>query len=816
MVGATKNPVQLNRSLNTSTGELRSPSYVNFLNISTTVDRLRGHLHGDNRNDDFYNLCIYLSRGIDYAVANNEIPDRASDLPELIKQVCQWAKDDIELRAGIMVLMISIKGACTNGWFSEKDNDELHTLRNKISTSFSSVSDMNSEESTLLNSISTVMLRFYPGMKMDKILAFFEAMPGFNATVKDFFIPNNGKSPGDNIYLFVAQTDNIETSSCIISPQHANFFLNGKAVDRTCSYKDPEPQIPTLVTEMVKYGTNILQVMGQYTGKCVIVIAYMSIVSNPIFPALPDYVPPPHSDNDTLEGPSKISLNCPISSGRIKTPVKGYLCKHYQCFDFDNYVDINSKKPLWGCPHCSQSVCFTDLRIDQTVVKILEEVGVNAVHVKISADGSWETVNEGDVFTDKQQDSPTLHCEFTTTLEPGADSMVPKERGNIDPNEGCNMDPNEGCNMDPKEGGDMDASNCHLEIDQKPSLAQLQMLNFEKVVSQGQSQLNSGNSLHIPTQAIGSSNTIPNVTMMAPVTDTFVDANSVIQTQTCASNDMHSQQLNSNNSSNGFGLRYPKPSVQQFTPFQMDQQQIMHMIAAPSSLNMGPQGWVQQDRSHVPSQPFQQFGPPKKLNVYRPATPHPLDNFNTRQHQSLNQVIPDSVPSAAQFYPQFRQGNLGPTNGLTIKQEPHHYNSAAAQQPIQNMSWTPPVPAQLQTFGSSIPLASSGQQRGQAQRPLEVSCNSPVVDPWHPTIPMQEAFSGQAYSDAMNEFIFHAIQPVQDTKPPLLKTPKPEISPHLQVQMDFNTNGPTYEFNISGSVIDGGSGGSGAGVLPYI
>ena len=92
------------------------------------------------------------------------------------------------------------------------------------------------------------------------------------------------------------------------------------------------------------------------------------------------------------------------SFSRIKTPVKGHSCKHLQvsnpclskncfiaftrtlefgkftllslpfpspcqCFDFNNYVGMNSRRPLWRCPHCSQSVCFTDIRIDQSMVK---------------------------------------------------------------------------------------------------------------------------------------------------------------------------------------------------------------------------------------------------------------------------------------------------------------------------------------------------------------------------------------------------------------------------------------------------------------
>lgn len=99
---------------------------------------------------------------------------------------------------------------------------------------------------------------------------------------------------------------------------------------------------------------------------------------------------------------------------------------------------------------------------------------------------------------------------------------------------------------------------------------------------------------------------------------------------------------------------------------------------------------------------------------------------------------------------------------------------------------------------------------------LEVSANSPVVDPWQPTLHMRGSLSGQAYLDAMNQFIFHPVQPMQAARPPVLNTPRPVIPPHLQVLMDYNINAHRYQYDASGSMLDGGSDGGGAGVLPYI
>ncbi|XP_022002146.1 E4 SUMO-protein ligase PIAL2 isoform X2 [Helianthus annuus] len=678
MAGVVINPAQApNGSTTSSCGKT--------FHISTAVDRLFAHVRGGLKNDvkEICNLCIHLSRGIDSAVSNNEIPDRALELPYLLKQVCQWTSDR-HLLTAIMVLMISMKGACRNGWFGEKDNEELHKIWTELATSFCSVRDMNFAENTANHSISTVLSRFYPRMKMGKILAFIEATPGYGAFVKDFHITKNAKSPNEEVCLFVAQIDNMETSSCITSPQLVNFLLNGKAVDRrTCISKDPGPQIPTPITDLVKNGTNLLQAVGQFNGKYIIVVAFMSVITNPSCPALPDYMPPVAAasdlDNDIVEGPSRISLNCPISFKRITTPVKGHLCKHLQCFDFENYVDINSRRPSWRCPHCSQSVCFTDIRIDQVMAKVLKDVGGTISHVNFSADGSWETFNECDDHADKQQDK-SLHQQSNPSTNTGGDIMD-LTKGDT--------------------GNDIDASNPHQENEKKPSLAQLQNQNecgtsdtrSNVAVSQGQSQtLMSGFNnmqLPLPTHAIGTSSTVTSPNLQGQS-----------QTENSAYS-MQYQQHNMNSMSNGYGQRYMTPSrqvtripiaiqglpaqtpagmvntdrQQQYSRFYMDQYQGMRTIAAsnPSvSENIGSQNWVRHGLSNVSSHPAQQFG--AHSGPFYQSDGH---HFNSHQQQSYN--LPNLVqppfvgPTIGQVSNQQAHQYVDPTTGSISNQQAHHY-----------------------------------------------------------------------------------------------------------------------------------------------
>ncbi|KAK4435410.1 E4 SUMO-protein ligase PIAL2 [Sesamum alatum] len=376
-------------------------SHVNSFRISAVIDCLGLHVRSHPMSDvvEFLNLCLSLARGIDFAITNHEVPSRAQELPSLVKQVCQ-CKNDTALLAAIMVLMISIKNACRRGWFSDRDSEELISLTKEIANNFGSVSHFNAEPVNPVSVISTIISRFYPRMRMGQMFVFLEVKPGFDAYVSDFEISKNLKSsPGDKIRLFVVQTDNIETSSCLISPPKVNFLLNGKAVERRTSLgMDTGPQIPTAVTHFLKYGSNLLQAVGEFNGNYIIVVAIMSEMPNPDSNALQDYeqhAPSTvDSDSEIIEGPSRISLNCPISFRRIRTPVKGHSCKHIQCFDFDNYVDINSRRPSWRCPHCNQHVCFADIRIDQKLV--LKEVEANVSDIIFSSDGSWQAVMNSD------------------------------------------------------------------------------------------------------------------------------------------------------------------------------------------------------------------------------------------------------------------------------------------------------------------------------------------------------------------------------------------------------------------------------------
>lgn len=486
---------------------------------------------------------------------------------------------------------------------------------------------------------------------------------------------------------------------------------------------------------MLKLGTNLLQVVGQFNGKYVIVVASMSVVSNPSCPTLPNYVPPPatatpDSDNDLIEGPSTTSLNCPISFTRIKTPIKGQLCKHRQCFDYDNYVDMNLRRPLWRCPHCSQSVCFTDIRIDRIMVKVLNEVGMNVSHVKISADGSWEAVNEDDDHTNKPESKPHLHHQSTFSQNVGPDVFDLTEDENY-----------------------VNATNPHQDIDKKPSPAQLQTQpNPSNPIRNTPPQMeNRFQRIHLPNGT--SSNA-----MVPPVTNPISQGPTKIST--------------SNNN-----MSYPPRGRQTVTRIPVAVQ------ALPAQPSVGPQQRL--DGFHMPPHHMapQEFGgmplPPQQTSGYAYNNlSQQVDQFNLQQHQLMqtNQMFAQVYQGAA----------VGPTN-VNQQQPNHHYAMSAAQQGVHVSNWTPPLE----------------QHGGQDPRVVE--------DDWRPTGRMRGSLSGQAYSDALNQFMYFPTQPVQATRPLNLNASRPVLPPHLQYIFANNRNMFGSQGGENGLLFHNTNGGGGGG-----
>ncbi|XP_074333618.1 uncharacterized protein LOC141671325 isoform X2 [Apium graveolens] len=843
------NPAMLGDIAN---GTKYSASEVNSYRIMAVADRLSAHTCTKDKTDsvEFFNLCLSLARGIDYAIANSEVPSFGRELPGLLKQVCT-RRNDFLLQAAIMVLMISVKTACENGWFSCTDSEELKSLAYEIGSTFCSAKDINTEASSLAPTISTIMSRFYPHIKIDQTLAILHAKPGFEAYVLDFQIRKKiDSSPDDKIWLFVAQIENMDTSACIISPQQVNFLLNGKGVERrTNVFMDNGPQLPTNVTKLLKYGTNLLQAVGQFNGNYVIVVAYMSTVTGPVRPSLQDYVQPPvgslDSDSELIEEASRISLNCPISMKRIKTPVKGQSCKHHQCFDLDNYVDINSRRPSWRCPHCNQSVCFNDICIDQKMVKILEEVGENVAVVMITADGSWKAATESNDQRDHK----------TSINVPEVLSQQEKCTANGSPDI-----------MDLSDGDDeMDIVGASENECLKPLLAdyenQLRNLCTGRV---NQSHASHAEDAH--GNAISGS--APTNSMLSPVLTDAISpalnrgsegfhtsslATSVALSNTTAPVNTQLHRHGSSDMINEYG-RYPPasqtinrvPVAVQALPAQastsVSQQRSMNnsqMSPRPIIVNgSGPvssnverqqqprpfQGsylssstlqqqignWGPQGHMFSPIRPSQQMTTPITPGGYRVPS---VNGQNLHQQQFTGQRMPhmrSQSPGLAvtprHFAPTQSHHGGTPTRAsspyVRHQQEQFHHSSQRTPHVARMQSQYNPV--QLQTnspisrnVDAHRPLMSHTGGTVQPTRP-EDTVNTSTEQDWRPTGRMRGSLSGKAYSEALNQYITSPTQPAQLTRPLTNSVTSPSgiPSPHFSRENNMNMNA-TQEASVS-------------------
>ncbi|CAH8382615.1 unnamed protein product [Eruca vesicaria subsp. sativa] len=435
--------------------EKAAAALVNSFRLASVTQRLAFHIQGGSKSDvkEFQICCISLAKGVDFAIATNEIPKEVENLPSLLKQVCRH-RNDVYTKTAVMVLMISIKHACKLGWFSDSEGQELIALTDQMKNGFGSPENMSLFIQSPGGTLSLIMERFYPFVKLGHVLVSLEVKAGYTMLAHDFHISKNmPHSPQERIRLFVVQTDNINTSACIINPQEVSFMLNGKVVDKRVNISmDSGPQLPTNVTAILKYGTNLLQVMGNSKCHYIVVIAFTGLALLPEKPVLKEYIQSvaveSSPDSDIIEGPSRVSLRCPISRSRIKLPVKGQLCKHLQCFDFWNYVNINMRKPSWRCPHCNQPVSYPEIRLDQNMAKasislccdvlttatllhmhliiditrpiscaqILKDAGQNAADVIIHAGGTWNVSRENNLNEEPVRDAIIHDLEDPNSL----------------------------------------------------------------------------------------------------------------------------------------------------------------------------------------------------------------------------------------------------------------------------------------------------------------------------------------------------------------------------------------------------------------
>ncbi|RYP62632.1 hypothetical protein DL769_007238 [Monosporascus sp. CRB-8-3] len=97
------------------------------------------------------------------------------------------------------------------------------------------------------------------------------------------------------------------------------------------------------------------------------------------------------NDPDVVATSQVLSLRCPLSYTRLRTPCRSILCSHIQCFDANSYLQLQEQGPQWVCPVCNKSAPFENLAVDEYVRDILENTSESQEQVTIEPDGQWRT-----------------------------------------------------------------------------------------------------------------------------------------------------------------------------------------------------------------------------------------------------------------------------------------------------------------------------------------------------------------------------------------------------------------------------------------
>ncbi|KAJ3392189.1 SUMO ligase siz1 [Entophlyctis sp. JEL0112] len=119
------------------------------------------------------------------------------------------------------------------------------------------------------------------------------------------------------------------------------------------------------------------------------------------------------SDEDISLTEEHVSLKDPSSRQRIRTAIRGKLCRHPQCFDFEFYLMMNKTHPTWTCPVCSKIAPLNDVFVDGYFMELLDAAAhdPDIESAEIEANGTWR-LNIEDARENKRDHSDSDDDEY--------------------------------------------------------------------------------------------------------------------------------------------------------------------------------------------------------------------------------------------------------------------------------------------------------------------------------------------------------------------------------------------------------------------
>ncbi|KZV31530.1 hypothetical protein F511_07381 [Dorcoceras hygrometricum] len=510
---------------------------------------------------------------------------------------------------------------------------------------------------------------------------------------------------------------------------------------------------------------------------------------------------------------------------------------------------MNSRVPSWRCPHCNQHVCFTDIRIERKMVKILEAVGANDTEVIFASDGSWNVGTGNDDSTQKSMDNISINAQN----EPPQSESVPLSKAPADvldltaiddaicvisddeiqdmalnPTYKCQTEtPTVAVDSQKTSKNDGNQSNTCLDDDFWSGLV---LPNFFEVSSQSNSPIDgvsatTSNKIvqtSVFTQPVGPK--APTQELESIYTDALLTA-SVPRTVTSLSTTLPFQQHQFGTSAitNEYG-RFPSlprnvtrtPTVVQALPVQASDS------VPPKRPRTSVNTFTQNNLSAASqaSPPAQMTPNSARMNPLHTSqwSSSPLHQYTGIQRNHSFSSIRSSQPSV----PDQGRNSFSASNDRRSSTPPHLVGQrmpASAQSPVnfprpqttigvsQDRNLSAGAVTSQQT-GMPLTLHTSGQMA----RPVELSRTTPsytipnkmsstrdqvknpvitssqgqtigVIDSaepnWRPAARMRGALSGQAYTDALNQFIIRPNQQAQVARPSL----PANVPAHLQSLM---------------------------------
>lgn len=132
---------------------------------------------------------------------------------------------------------------------------------------------------------------------------------------------------------------------------------------------------------------------------------------------------------DGISSPAvTISLRCPISLLRMKTPVRSKKCRHLQCFELSSWSQSFDDKNTSRCPVCNIQFTPEILFIDGLTMTMLRELeGKDTTEVLVNAETGevkpLSVQSPGPLETNPIQESTSLVIDLTITSDERVDPM---------------------------------------------------------------------------------------------------------------------------------------------------------------------------------------------------------------------------------------------------------------------------------------------------------------------------------------------------------------------------------------------------------